>query len=30
MGTDGAFHYETENSKDDLGNKVTTIKCHGG
>jgi len=29
MGTDGAFHYETENSKDDLGNKVTTIKCHG-
>jgi anti-anti-sigma factor len=29
MATDGAFHYEVENSTDELGNKVTTVKCHG-
>jgi anti-anti-sigma factor len=29
MSTNGAFKYEVENSKDELGNKVTTIKCHG-
>ena len=29
MVRDRSFHYELEKSKDENGNQVTTIKCHG-
>jgi len=29
MARDGSFHCELEKSKDNDGNHVTTIKCHG-
>jgi anti-anti-sigma factor len=29
MARDGSFRCEVETSKDDIGNPVTTIKCHG-
>jgi anti-anti-sigma factor len=29
MAPDNSFHYEVENSNDQHGNKVTTVKCHG-
>ena len=29
MVRDRSFHYELEESKDENGNQVTTIKCHG-
>ena len=29
MAPDGLFHCELEKSKDEHGNQVTTIKCHG-
>ena len=29
MARDGSFHCELEKSKDNNGNQVTTIKCHG-
>jgi len=29
MARDGSFHYEVAKSKDENGNQVTTIMCHG-